>query len=59
MRAMGREKVPAEIDFRVFEDETLDVTQQQATTWTVILTALIPSIVLVCGVVMFVKRKNL
>jgi len=59
MRAMGREKVPADIDFRVFEDETLDITQQQATTWTVILTALLPSVVLVCGVVMFVKRKNL
>ena len=29
---------------RVFEDETLDVTQQQATTWTVILTALIPGV---------------
>ena len=59
MRAMGREKVPADIDFRVFEDETLDITQQQATTWTVILTALLPSVVLVCGIVMFVKRKNL
>ena len=59
MRAMGREKVPADIDFRVVEDETLDITQQQATTWTVILTALLPSVVLVCGIVMFVKRKNL
>lgn len=58
MKAMGREKVPIDIDFRVFEDNSLDITTEQANTWTVVFTALIPVIVCVLGTVMYVQRKH-
>ena len=59
MRMMGREKVPANIDFRMFEDASLDITNAQATTWTIVFCAAIPSVVLVCGIVVWLKRKHL
>lgn len=59
MKAMGREKVPIDIDFRVFEDNSLDITTEQANTWTVIYTALLPTVMLVLGIVVFVQRRHL
>jgi len=59
MKAMGREKVPINIDFRLFEDNSLDITTEQANTWTVIITALIPVIVCVLGITVFIQRKHL
>ena len=59
MKAMGREKVPIDIDFRVFEDNTLDITSSEANTWTVVFTALLPCIVLALGITVYVHRKHL
>jgi ABC-2 type transport system permease protein len=59
MKAMGREKVPLNIDFRLFEDKSLDITVTQANAWTVVYTAVIPAIVLICGIVVWVRRRHL
>lgn len=59
MKAMGREKVPIDIDFRVFEDNSLDITTEQANTWTVVYTAVLPVIVLALGITVYVQRKHL
>lgn len=59
MKAMGREKVPLNIDFRLFEDKSLDITSVQANTWTVVYTAVIPVIVLICGTVVWIRRRHL
>ncbi|MHB1154211.1 MAG: Gldg family protein [Eubacteriales bacterium] len=59
MKAMGREKVPLNIDFRLFENKSLDITAAQANAWTIVYTAVIPVIVLVCGSVVWFKRRHL
>lgn len=59
MKAMGREKVPLNIDFRLFENKSLDITAAQANAWTIVYTALIPVIVLVAGTVVWLKRRHL
>ncbi len=59
MKAMGREKVPLNIDFRLFENKSLDITAAQANAWTIVYTAVIPVIVLVFGTVVWFKRRHL
>lgn len=59
MKLMGREKVPANIDMRIFEDNSLDITASQATLWTVAFCTVIPLITLICGAVVWLKRKHL
>ncbi len=59
MKALGREKVPAEIDFKVFDDYSLDITTAESTRWTVIFTLVIPMIAAVGGIVVYVRRRHL
>ncbi len=59
MKAMGRVKVPLNIDFRLFENKSLDITASQANAWTIVYTAVIPVIVLTCGTVVWFKRRHL
>lgn len=59
MKVMGKETVPADIDLRLFEDTSLVVTNSQAQAWTLALTAIIPGAVLICGVVVFIRRRHL
>ena len=58
MRAMGREKVPADLDFKVFEKYDLDITTAEANNWTVTLCVSLPVVVAIIGVVVYIKRKN-
>lgn len=59
MRLMGRETVPFDIDFKVLEDEGLaDITDSQATAWTIVLCSLIPVGMLAVGTVVFIKRRH-
>lgn len=59
MRLMSRDTVPFEIDFKVMENEGLDdITDVQATTWTIILCSLIPVASLVYGTVVFIRRRH-
>ncbi|MBR6514671.1 MAG: GldG family protein [Clostridia bacterium] len=59
MRAFGKEMVPVDLDFKVFDDQTLTVELTEANVWTVTLTALMPSVVAVVGAVVLIRRKYL
>ena len=58
MRAMGKIQVPVDLDFKVFDDESLDITTAEATNWTVFLTAVIPAVFLIAGIVVWIRRKH-
>ena len=58
MRTMGKTQVPIDLDFKLFEDESLDITTQEAANWTIFLTAFIPVIFLISGVVVWIRRKH-
>ncbi len=58
MRITGRERILADIPYKVLDDTSLDITTAQANNWTVALTAVIPVIIAVCGVAVWVRRKN-
>ncbi|MFA6948460.1 MAG: hypothetical protein WCQ72_05720, partial [Eubacteriales bacterium] len=59
MKALGREKVPVNLDFKVFEDKTLDLTTAEATRWTIVYTLVLPAIFAAAGVVVFIRRRHL
>ena len=57
-RMMGREKVPADIDFKVFaKTEIEDMTSAEAIRTTVLLVTVLPLVITVCGVVVVTRRK--
>ena len=57
-RVMGRENVPADIDFKVFAKTDIEnMTAADAIRTTVLLVTLIPLAVAVCGVVIVTRRK--
>jgi hypothetical protein len=58
MKATGREKVLADIKFKVFDDTTLDTTTAEANDWTVAMTLVFPVIASVAGLVIWVRRKH-
>lgn len=58
MRTMGKTQVPADLDFKVFDDESLDITTAEATNWTIFLTAVIPACFLIAGAVVWIRRKH-
>ncbi len=59
MRAFGKEMVPVDLDFKVFDDLSLDMELTQANTWTVVLTALFPAVILIAGAVILIRRRHL
>lgn len=58
MRTMGKTQVPVDLDFKVFDDESLDITTAEATNWTVFLSAIIPACFLLAGLVVWIRRKH-
>ncbi len=58
MRAMGKVQVPIDLDFKVFEDESLDILQSEAGTWTIVLVLAIPACVFIAGIIIWIRRKN-
>lgn len=60
LRATGREKVPAGIDFKVFKETKIeDMTTAEATRWTVGLVTVLPAAALLTGLYIVVRRKYL
>jgi len=59
MRLMGKEVVPFEIDFKVIQSEEVDMTGSEVTTWTVLLTALVPVAALTLGTIVYLKRRHM
>ncbi len=58
MLAMGKLQVPMDLDFKVFDDEALDITTEEAGNWTIFLTAFIPAIFLLGGLIVWIRRKH-
>ena len=58
MRTMGKTQVPADLDLKPFDDESLDITTAEATNWTIFLTAVIPVCFLIAGAVVWIRRKH-
>lgn len=59
MRITGRERVLADIEYKVLDDTSLTITTAQANGWTVALTVTLPAILAIAGLAVFVRRKNL
>ena len=58
LRAMGKEKVPADIDFKVLASEALDITEAEQSQWTWTLILALPIVVTAIGTVVFVRRRH-
>ena len=54
----GLESFGFSAPYKVLDDTSLDITTAQANNWTVALTAVVPVIIAVCGVAVWVRRKN-
>ena len=59
MRITGRERVLADIEYKVLDDTELIITTAAANNWTVVLTVTLPVILAIAGAVVWVRRKNL
>ena len=57
-RLIGREKIVANLDIKVLDDTSLDITASQANRWTVAMTLIIPAIIAVCGIVVCTRRRR-
>ena len=55
----GKDVVPIDLDFKVFDDRSLDITLSEANTVTVLLSVLMPVIVLGIGVAVWARRRHL
>lgn len=59
LRAMGKEKVPADIDYKIIADTSIeDMTTAEATVWTWVLTLTLPLVSLVLGLIVVLRRKH-
>ena len=58
MKAVGRERVLASIDFKPFDSDDITITTDQANKWTAAMTLVIPAIAALCGIVVVVRRKH-
>lgn len=58
IRLIGRDKIVADIDLKVFDDTKLDITTSQANAWTVFFAVLIPAAIGVVGAVVWHRRRR-
>lgn len=58
IRQFGNEEVPVDIDLRWLDENSLDVSIEQARTWTFLLITLLPCIATVVCVFVYVRRKH-
>jgi len=59
MKAMGKENVPTDINYKALDDEALTIEVATAQSITVVLVAVIPALVAIMGIVVFIRRKRL
>jgi hypothetical protein len=59
MKALGKEKVPVSLEFKVYEDTSLSLTTAQSTRWTLVFTLIIPAIVSAAGIAVWLRRRHL
>lgn len=59
MKALGKEKVPVKLEFKVYEDTTLKITTAEARNWTILFTVAMPAAVALLGVIVWARRRHL
>ncbi len=59
LRAMGKDKVPVDIDYKILTDTSIeDITTAEATGWTWGLTLVLPLLSLLAGFVVVIRRRH-
>ena len=59
MKTMGKITVPNGIEFKIFDNNELNISTSEAYAWTVILSALLPVVTIITGVVVYIRRRHL
>lgn len=57
-RLIGREKIVADIDIKLLDDTSLDITSAQADRLTVIMTLTLPAVTAVAGIIVCTRRRR-
>lgn len=57
MRAFGKERIPADIDFKTYNDYDLDITTAQANSWTRFFMIVPATIIVITSIYVTVRRK--
>lgn len=57
-RLIGREKVVCNLDIKILDDTSIDITSAEANRWTVILTLVPPAVSAVVGTVVCIRRRR-
>ena len=58
MRLTGRDRIIADIEMKVLDDTSMDITTAQANRWTVALTVTMPVLIGAVGLVVHIRRRN-
>lgn len=58
IKLTGRERILADIDYKVLDDTALDITTDQANKWAVVMTVTLPVIIAAAGAVVCIRRRN-
>jgi len=58
IKLTGRERILADIEYKVLDDTALDITTAQANKWTVAMTVTLPLIIAIAGCAVWIRRKN-
>ena len=58
MRLTGRDRIIADIEMKVLDDTSMDITTAQANRWTVALTVTMPVLIGAAGLVVHIRRRN-
>lgn len=59
MKTMGKITVPNGIEFKIFDNNELNISTSEAYAWTVVLSALLPVVTIVTGIVVYIRRRRL
>lgn len=58
MRLTGRDQILADIEMKVLDDTSMDITTAQANRWTVALTVTLPVLIGAVGLAVHIRRRN-
>lgn len=58
MRLTGRDRILADIEMKVLDDTSMDITTAQANRWTVALTVTLPVLIGIVGLAVHIRRRN-
>lgn len=59
MKTFGKKTVPLDINFKVLDSDSLDITTSEANTWSALITIVPALIVTILGIAVYIRRKRL